>query len=295
MKYKLTFGDFYLATWCLYLLQGTLYDPNGILGKMLLVLIMGISIYYVIYANIHYKLTGYFKALNALVILFGIYGVFNIIVGPAGNVPSFYYIKQIYLSFLPIYVFYVLVKQGRFSEDKLRAWILVFAVVATASFYKAREEEVMSIINGEQITNNAGYIFLSILPLTAFYNKKPLLQSLLMAYCSFFIFSSVKRGAILIAAIVILLLAFDMTRHSSNRRKVLSFVLVISLFIGMIYFVQYLLLNSDLFGNRVEQTLEGDSSNRDIIYSFGILPSLTISLIHKEFYPSYLVKAQMQL
>lgn len=265
MKSRISFGDFYLLLWCLYLLQGTLYSADRLIGKTLFVLILGISLFYAIYANMHYKLPDYVKALNVLLIMFSIYGVLHIMFDQSigwHNIPTYYYLKNIYLSFLPIYCFFVFVKQGDFNENKLKVWIFIFCAVATASFFK-----IQATFDVEESTNNSGYVFLSILPITTVYRKKPLIRGLLMAYCSLFILMAMKRGAILIAVAVLLLLILDMTRKSSGRRKLLSLVLVVLFIAAVVYYVLYLLQTSDYFVLRLQQTVEGDSSYRDIIYA----------------------------
>lgn len=263
---RITIADTYLALWCLYLLQGTLYDSEAFMGKILLVIILLVSISYTIYAIFYNKLPSYFKALNALLIMFSIYGFLHILTGTSTgwqHIPTFYYIKDIYLAFLPIYFFYVNVRQGKFDERKLKVWIFIFFAVATASYYKTQ-----FTFDGQEKTNNIGYVFLSLLPITTIYKNKRIVQILLLSYCSFFMIISMKRGAILIGVAVLLLLLYDILKGSSNiKTKTISLILVVSLFMGITYYVEYLLAHSDFFVFRINQTMEGDSSTRDVIYS----------------------------
>ena len=264
---RITIADTYLALWCLYLLQGTLYDSEALMGKVLLLAILMISFFYVIYANLYYKLSPFFKALDALLIMFSIYGLLHILYGTSSigmkQVPTFYYIKDIYLAFLPIYFFYVNVRQGKFDESKLKVWIFFFLAVATASYYKTQ-----FTFDGQEKTNNIGYVFLSLLPITTIYKNKRIVQFLLLSYCSFFMIISMKRGAIFIGVAVLLFLVYDILKGSSTiKTKTISLILVVSFFVGITYYVEYLLANSDFFIFRINQTMEGDSSTRDVIYS----------------------------
>ena len=75
-----------------------------------------------------------------------------------------------------------------------------------------------------------------------------------------------KRGAILIGVATSIVLLYANVRNSSRWLKLLFAILSVIIIIGASKYVDYMIDNSAYFNARVEQTLEGDSSNRDIIY-----------------------------
>lgn len=115
-------------------------------------------------------------------------------------------------------------------------------------------------------TNNLGYPLVSLMPLTVFFwKKKPIFWSLVI-----FIFimslASVKRGAIVCCVAFILLIAYIYLKDQGK----IKFKTVMALGIVcciIFYFGSYFLESSDVLQQRLEDTLEGNTSSRDYIYS----------------------------
>jgi hypothetical protein len=119
----------------------------------------------------------------------------------------------------------------------------------------------------DEITNNSGYLFLSLFPLLPLWNRRPLLQYLLWGVCMAFVLFSVKRGAIMIAAVCsvwLVLKAFS--SHQRTREKLWRLLLTGLLVVVAIRFVQEFIQSSQLFMVRLEELLAGNSSGRDTIY-----------------------------
>lgn len=269
-------ADFYLAGWCLYYLQGTLYEEGSIISQSILLLLLAFSAYTMAYMNRHYKLNTFFHALNLLVLMFTIYGAIELgyygmtmqIDGSTHR--NIDYLRQLYLSLLPIYSFTLLSMQGYLTEKKLRAWVIIFLAVATASyFYEYRMRLKEAVENGslaEEFTNNGGYTFLALLPLSVLFRKRPWIQYMLLAYCGYFIINGMKRGAMLIGALCMLIIIFDSIK--AVGRNAVKVIPIIGMFLAVIVFsVIKLSSSSDFFHQRVEQTMGGDTSNRDVIYA----------------------------
>ena len=227
--------NFYILLWCLYSLQGTLYTGGSIISQGILAILLLISLYYTVYANVNYQLPPYMKMLNVMLVMFTIYGVALIISGEelsikeecAGVVSNKDYLKNIYMSLLPIYAFYVFTKTGQLTGLIIKRWILVFLSVAVLCFFRnnaeaiARAEEIMSL--QEEFTNNSGYLFLAIIPLLLLF-KKPFVQYILFLVCGIFIIAAMKRGAILIFALCLPLFMHSTLKALSFRKKMLIFM-----------------------------------------------------------------------
>ena len=147
----------------------------------------------------------YIKGLNLLVLMFSIYGFAHIINNPSVvhyavsgvSMASYNYIKSIYLSILPIYAFYYFSLKGYLTAERLRWWAVVFCISCVISYYIYMQQAMEALLargsSREEITNNAGYLFLSLIPIWVVYRRKPLLQYAGLAFCMAFILGTVGK------------------------------------------------------------------------------------------------------
>lgn len=257
-------------------MNGTLYAPGSIIARVLLVLLLLLSIYYFIYANSQYKLPHYFKALNALVLMFTLYGTILILSGQrifAGYevLSNTEYLKAIYRSLLPIYAFYVFAKKGLLTEKVVKRWFFVFLILAVWSFYEEKSRllrlalEVGSM--EEEFTNNSGYTFVALLPTLVLFSRKPFLQYVLLFICILFLILSMKRGAVLSGAVCFVWLMIDNLKNVQKKRKMIVWFVSAIVVLAGVYLVNYMMQTSDYFQLRLSETQAGDSSGRDKLYS----------------------------
>lgn len=276
---KLNRCDWFIIVWVLYYLQGVLYSSGaistGLLGINLLV-----SIYCAlkIWQMPHHP--PYIKGLNLLVLMFSIYGFALILMSPSTihyrmsgiSMASYNYIKSIYLSILPIYAFYYFSVKGYLTAERLRWWAVVFCISCVISYYiymqQAMEKLLQRGSSADEITNNAGYLFLSLIPIWVFFRKKPLLQYAGLSFCMAFILMGMKRGAIAIGGVVVLYLLWQIVKNARGKQRVILILLTAVLAVIGVYFVIHMMTSSDYFLQRIEDTIEGNSSNRDVLYSF---------------------------
>lgn len=222
----------------------------------------------------------YFKGLGALLIMFTIYGIAIIVFNPGiihypisgKDIQSYSYIKSIYLSLLPIYAFYYFARKGDLTAERLRAWFIVFFISCIYSYLyyrvKALELSIIAGNNTEEITNNAGYLFLSLFPMVVLFRKKPILQYISLAAIMAFIVLGMKRGAIMICGVVMLYFFRDIIRNAHGKQKFVIIMLTILLCIGTASFVVYWMSESEYMVKRIEETMEGKTSGRDSLYDF---------------------------
>lgn len=274
--------DLYIFGWCFYYLQGTLYPESSILSKSLLIALLLVSIGYAIYANIMYKLPAYLKGLNALLAMFTIYGFISFmlfgheIIPLTGGEPveAKNNLQTIAISLLSIYPFYIFAGQGYLTKEKLIRWLFVFLIVITLSYFREQRERIAAIAkkNGSysediESTINTGYVFLSIIPSLFLLQKKPVIQYLGLLYCCTFVVMSAKRGAILICAVEVVLFLYFSFKLSSKRRKISILFLSACAVLCLVFITENRIQNSAYFNRRIEETLEGNSSGRNEIYS----------------------------
>lgn len=264
--------NIYIVLWMLYYLQGTLYESGSLISQGILSIVLLMSVINVIKVIAQRGLCGYLKGLNVLLIMFTVYGVISMVFTPTiygsggYTTNSFNYLKVIYLSLLPIYSFYYYAQKGKLDEKNLKVWVILFFMLAIVRYYTEQATRLMEIY-GDETTNNSGYTILSLIPLIVYWREKPTLQYILLAVAMVFILMAMKRGAILIGALCVIWFLYQSFKNSNRKTKIWVFVLTVLVIAAGIYAVQYMLESSAYFVSRLEQTKDGNSSNRDVIYN----------------------------
>ena len=270
--------NLYFLLWCLNNLNGFLYPEGTILNKLFLLLILLISlkefIHYFQYERV--SECRFFRGLNLLLLMYTVYGllvfvtdgmtVYSKLRDPYSSIS---FIQGAWIIILPIYVCYLYTKRGYLTLELLQRWMVVFLLVGVSQYYTIQRQMLQSLIaqgiNKSDINNGAGYILLSLIPGMLVFKKK-LISYLGIGICVVFIIMSMKRGAIIIASLSLLLIIGRDLKKSKGKNKLIVFFLVILGLTCLLQFVNHMLETSDYFNARIEATLEGDSSNRDIIY-----------------------------
>ncbi len=277
MKPSIVIYYLYLLVILLIRLNGVLYPSGGIISLGLQMIMLLVSFYYTLYANMKYKLPLYFKALNILLVMFTVYGVYLILSGEEIifqatllKVSNMEYLRSIYISLFPIYPFFVFAKQGLLKEKTIRVWFFVFLVLAIRSFFRSQQLQLESAFargsSREEFTINVGYTFAALMPALVAYYKRPIMQYLGLTVCSYFVLISMKRGAILIGAVCVLwFMVTNLRRTPKKKRWLVVAVSILVVFAG-IYLVNYMMETSDYFRYRLAETEAGNSSGRNELY-----------------------------
>lgn len=268
--------NIYLCLLVLYYLQGSLYEEGTAVGRIILALTMTIGVVCTLKVLYEYKLPGFFTAINLFLAMIAVYGAVYIYDGPlmmgdGSFTTPLTYIKNPLISFLPVYAFYYFTKKGVITER----WICAVSVIALAlcivQYYVQMEASITARelrgIQAEEVTNNSGYLFLMIIPLLVLFYRNRLIQFALLAVILTFVVMAMKRGAILVGACCLVYFIWNTFRRGSRRDLKIILLLTVALFVGGYYLITYMLENSEYFQYRVLETLEGNTSGRDIIYA----------------------------
>lgn len=265
-------SSIYIILWCVYELQVFVFGTDGtIFSRLIILFLLAVSVYYTVYAITRYKMTPYIKALSVLLLMFTIYGAIFIIsqksiyIG-SNRIRNFSYLQGIYISLLPIFPFYVFTRKGMLRSDNVKKWAVWFVFIATLQFFQ-KQLLAQQQFNAEEVTNNMGYAVLSVIPLLSFFSSKRNMQYIGIVYLMALVIFSMKRGAILIGAICVAWFLYSSLKTSKRGRKATVVIIGVAVVLAGYYLVQYMLSSSDYFNIRVESTFEGDSSNRNFIYS----------------------------
>lgn len=271
MKKIFNIANLYLLLAVLLALQDVVYEGGELLSKIIIVIFALFSIILWVITNNKYQLPSFFHGLNILLLIFTLYGVIHIfshdtdyVEAASSEVSNYTYLLIIYLSLLPIYAFFFFTRKGLLNLSLLQFWGIILLVTFAARFFsyyvvKTSDTEV------DGITNNYGYLFVGILPLLVYYSNKTLLQYILLALCTLFVVFSMKRGAILVFFLCLIPFTFHILKQGSRRKRHVIYIFIGLFIIGGIYFVQYLLASNDYFISRLDDTMSGYTSRRDII------------------------------
>ncbi len=268
--------NIYLCLLVLYYLQGSLYEEGTVAGRIILALIMVIGAVCAIKALYTYKLPRFFTVVNIFLAMIAVYGAVYICDGPIQMGNGFFttpmsYVKNPLISFLPIYAFYYFTKKGVVVER----WICVVSVIALVlcivQYYVQMELAIANLqlndIQQEEVTNNAGYLFLTVIPLLVIFYRNRLMQFALLAVILAFVVMAMKRGAILVGVCCLGYFIWNTFKRGSKRDMKMILLLTAALFVGGYYLVTYMWETNDFFQYRVLETMEGYTSGRDIIYT----------------------------
>ncbi len=269
----------YFLLWFLYELQGLFWSAGNALSLAVIALLTFLSVFYAVKVNLEFgqKLL-FLTALNLLVLMFTLYGVIYTIEGPRATLgvtqsKPYNYLKAIYNSLLPIYTFYYFARKGILNHKLLTRIVFLFFFMAVASYWHF-EEEVKSNyqaigVGKEDVVNYECYAFLSLFTVLTVYYKRVWVQSLGVIIVMTFIFMGMKRGAILIGILCTMWYSYEMFKNAKGYRKILILIAFTSSILFLSYLVYYLLETNELFNNRFQSTLEGNTSGRDwLFYAF---------------------------
>ena len=262
MKKLFSLPTLYVIIWALYYTQGTILPQGSIWSRMIVVVFLLISIYYVLYSFIKFRINPYLKVLAVLLLMFSVYGMVLFLRGG-----SFDYLKMIYLSLLPTYSFYVWTKKNRIDAGWIKVMFFIMVGVVVLQYISEMSRIEENYKETESATINIAYEVLALLPLLFFWKKRPLIQYIMLAVILAVVLSTVKRGAIIIGAICTLYIVLVSIRNSSRRIKWYVWLIVLIFFVIGTRYVLDFYANSEYAQMRMENTLEGDSSGRDMIFT----------------------------
>lgn len=218
----------------------------------------------------------YIKAFLAFILLLFLYClIFMLLGGKDGTSSDRFKTANILYSYLyslgPVVLIYLETKNGNISEKKIRMWFVVLLILFIITYFnyfltnKIEFDETVA-----QRTNNTSYLFASLLPLVFLFYRNRIVQFLCLLVPIYFIMSAMKRGAILVSMIFLLVFFVDYIFEKRNNnniwRKLFTILLIIVSIIILYQIAQKVWLNNDYFYQRLQSIEEGDTNGRDWIY-----------------------------
>lgn len=168
-------------------------------------------------------------------------------------------------SLLSFSLFYYLKRKKVLSEKFINVIAIILTLSAILAYFQAERVLFTSIGMGDEIdlTNNASTNFLYLLPLL-FLLKKQWIRFIVLITSLFFILHSAKRGNIVAAIPVTLLL---LPSFWNTGKGFLRNAILVSLLSVAAYYLYQFSSNYEYLQYRIEKTREGSTSHRDIIYN----------------------------
>lgn len=266
----------YLLLWFMYELQGLFWTEGNIFSLAIIMMLTMISFVYVVKVNIDFRERPlFFTSLNLLLIMFTIYGILFMIEGPRFSVrvktlEPYIYLKAIYNSLLPLYLFYYFARKGILTHALLQKLAILFFFMAIASFLHYEENAKLAYLNlgieKEHIVNYKCYAMLSLFAVLSVYHKYPWVQCLGIICLMSFIFFGMKRGAILIGFGCTVWYAVELTKRAMGKRSLWVVMVLVVTIVILACLVGYLLETNELFMKRYQLTVEGNTSGRDLLF-----------------------------
>lgn len=250
-----------------------IFAPDSPINSLVFWYILGISLFYA------FKLLGkvrsipYFKSLYLLLILFVVYGLIYYIDGPNYISPAtgdplhkLSYTTAILKSLLPVFPIYFYSKKGLITDKFIKIWIIPFLFVAVIYYFDQLQAALLRHLMDDDVTNNGGYFIASLIPLVIFVSPKKIIQYTYLLICLMFVIYSMKRGAVLFSGLMVLIYFYNSMAGLSSQKK-MAFILSFSILIfGVYLFVSRYMMDNLYFLERIQDTLEGNTSDRDSLY-----------------------------
>lgn len=275
-KYQIGFW-LYIIFWSLYFLQGALFGEGSMASQSILIILLSWSFIIFFKCNSAYHFPSSMKAIEWLLMSYIIYGIIPIINGTelrisfSGQIISSYaYIKVALVSIIPIFVFFYYTKKNVISTETLCILSYLFFIVIVITFY-ANETKLLRLAiernsTVTEFTNNVSYSFIFLIPYLYLFKKKARALILLLGI-SVFLLMSMKRGAIILGVVVIFGFLYRILADAPVKKKVGVLMATIVFFVLMSNYIADMYENSPYFQSRIEKTLEGNTSERDVILS----------------------------
>lgn len=207
------------------------------------------------------RMTGFDKAVICFVVLNWIYYIAAYLISPL----SYGLIFTISIALMAFVAMSRLGQKGLLTARYLV--VSVIAIIVSAGFYYFHELAMIleTYFQGQDldVTVSGSSMFLFCLPFV-FFIRKRYLAIAVVCVCTYFIVISAKRGN-LVGAILPIMLYVYMTMRKT-RNNVIAFAAISLALTGMAFWIVEYIQTNDYFIWRMQQTFEGKSSGRDIIY-----------------------------
>lgn len=262
---------FILLVYFFYFSQGVFYKTGSLLSQSAILLVLLIGVYSCILIFLTQdinKIPSHLKLILLLLLILG--GTF--IISPKviyfkefhayGTTTGQFKNQCVYL--LSIFTGYLIGRNKKLPNYQIMMTVIILLIFCIFLFYSYYALSAKP--DPEKITNNHAYNFIYFLPFIALIiNRHKTFALICFVAVFFFVITGVKRGAMVCLASCIIYGLWWWKQYKGLNYKAL--ILISILTIAAIIFIQYTLETSSYFEKRMNDMAQGNSSNRDTIYS----------------------------
>lgn len=278
MLNKLNKCDIYILLWAIYYSQGVLYAKGSIISRSVLLLIVLWSFYH--FMKLLFLRQGpYMRNMKILLVYQLLLGLGLVLSRNVVKywflsdsvVPNWYYLKYLVIQWFPIFTFAYFCKIGLVNDKKMRIYALAFFIIALISFYSNYLSGLTEdIVDVDGSTNNAAYLFLSLIPYTFLFREKKITQYIILIVLFFMLLICMKRGALIIGIPAILIYIYYLLKEYPRTNKIAILAGALAFAVVLVFVSSKIYSSSMYLQQRVLDTLEGNYSGRDVIYTKAI-------------------------
>lgn len=258
-----------LTMYALYSVQGIIFSTGGIIPQALLlgIILFGLYSLITVFGKQHAisPLKWAFIMLCLLCLTYIISPKTVAGTGYIGELDTFSQLKGSIIFLLSFFIGFNIGETKVISKNEMALSMIIITIIALLLFYDFYYTQ--SIMNGlKDATNNYAYNFLYALPYAFLLLKsRKTLAITIIVTIVVFVISGAKRGAIVSMGAMGLYYIWWLYKYTKIDFKVfLSLIIVTS---ALIFYINYAFEHSDYLQLRLQNTLNGDSSSRDSIYS----------------------------
>ena len=198
--------------------------------------------------------------------------------GWSGTYSLFKNISIVLLSYFP---FYTLTYKSIINERVLKRFAILSLICLIGAFYISFNE--MAYDNGtKEIANHGAYYLVVIIPLLGLFFDDSI-EFVIYGAIAILALIGAKRGAIICVSFELLLFFYYYFKKSLKKKSSSKFVWFIVAICALFYLLKNIYLGNEFLQARYEQTISGNSSLRDEIYSLAFSSFLDQDFVHQLF------------
>ncbi len=257
----------------LYFLQGWLFGRGSIVSQTIAAIWLIIDVFYLI----KYIALGQMESIGRILLIFwGLQLVTWLLTArqldnmgnPLGWAGTYSLFKNISIVLLSYFPFYILTYKNSINEKVLKRFAILALICLIGAFYICFNE--MAYDNGtNEIANRGAYYLVVIIPLLGLFFDD-IIEFVIYGAIAILALIGAKRGAIICASFELLLFFYYYFKKSFKKKSSSKLVWFVVAIFALFYLLKDIYLGNEYLQTRYAQTLGGDSSLRDEIYSFAL-------------------------
>ena len=269
----------------LYFLQGWLFDHGSFISQLIAAIWLIIDVLYLIKCI----RIGKIEIVGRFFLLFWILQTITWIytsfllnsrfdIGLSQTYSLYKNISIVFLSYFPFFYF----EYRSIIDEKLIKVFAVLSFLCLLGAYFISYNEMVYTNDTVDIANRGAYYLVVIIPLLGlFFNS--IIEFAFYGGIAVLVLTGAKRGAIICVLVELLLFVYYYIKASRQRKASLKFIWILIGVSVLLYVIANIYQGNEFLQERYDQTIRGDSSLRDEIYSLALSKYGEQGFVHQLF------------